>query len=273
MHEVAHQVAPSSSDLAADAIVLAARNVSQVFAGSGGAKVEALRGVDLELRRGEFLAIIGPSGSGKSTLLNILAGIEVPTSGAVWLRGHATTPRERLGQVGLMPQRDLLLPWRSALGNAIAGLEVRGVPRARAEAQAHDLFQRFGLAQFAHAYPATLSGGMRQRVALVRSALAAGSVLLLDEPFGALDALTRAELHIWLLELWGALGMTIALVTHDVNEALILADRVAILTARPGHVRDVLTIDLPRPHDAIAQASPAFGVLRRRLLEQLEAGL
>jgi ABC-type nitrate/sulfonate/bicarbonate transport system ATPase subunit len=268
----AQQTTPTMAPPITD-VILAARDVSQVFQSANGAHVQALRGITLDLRRGEFVAIVGPSGSGKSTLLNILAGLDRPSSGEVWLDNHPTESRERLGHVGLMPQRDLLLPWRDALDNAITGLEVRGVPRRQARAQALDLFQRFGLADFVRALPATLSGGMRQRVALIRSALASGSVLLLDEPFGALDALTRGELHAWLLELWSALGKSIILVTHDVNEALVLADRVVILTARPGKVHAVISAPLPRPRDAILQAGQEFGALRRQLLEHLESGL
>lgn len=250
---------------------IAARGISQVYAGDDGRPVSALDDVTLAVAPGEFAAIIGPSGCGKSTLLNILAGLDAPTAGDVLLDGVVTPPRARLGQVGLMPQRDLLLPWRTALGNAVAGLEVRGVPRRAARQQARELFARFGLAQFARAYPYALSGGMRQRVALVRSALAAGPVLLLDEPFGALDALTRADLRHWLLEAWQALGKTIILVTHDVDESLLLADRVAVMSPRPGQLRGIVPVALPRPRDLAVQASPAFADLRRQVLDLLEA--
>jgi ABC-type nitrate/sulfonate/bicarbonate transport system ATPase subunit len=249
---------------------IAARGVSQVYTGDDGRPVPALADVSLSVAPGEFAAIIGPSGCGKSTLLNILAGLDAPTAGEVLLDDVVSTPRARLSRVGLMPQRDLLLPWRTALGNAVAGLEVRGVPRREARHRARDLFARFGLTRFERAYPYALSGGMRQRVALVRSALAAGPVLLLDEPFGALDALTRAELRHWLLEAWQALGKTIILVTHDVDEALLLADRVAVMSPRPGHVRAVVPVALPRPRDLAVQASPAFADLRRQVLDLLE---
>jgi ABC-type nitrate/sulfonate/bicarbonate transport system ATPase subunit len=247
---------------------IAAHGISQTFRGDDGRPVVALRDLSLSVAPGTFASIIGPSGGGKSTLLNILAGLDAPTAGDIWLDGTPTTPRERLGRVGLMPQRDLLLPWRSALGNAIAGLEVRGVPPSQARAQARDLFARFGLAQFERAYPYALSGGMRQRVALVRSALAAGPVLLLDEPFGALDALTRAELRQWLLGAWQALGKTIILVTHDVDEAVLLSDVVFVLTPRPGTLRGTVPVALPRPRD---QADPAYASLRRQVLDLLGA--
>ena len=261
-----------ATPLAADqrTAALATTAISQHFNGAGNKPLVVLQDVTLSVQAGEFVSLIGPSGSGKSTLLNILAGLDAPTAGTVWLAGHVTTPRERLGQIGLMPQRDLLLPWRTALDNAIAGLEVHGIPKRVARDEARALFARFGLAAFERTYPYALSGGMRQRVALVRSALAAGPVLLLDEPFGALDALTRAELHRWLIEAWQALQKTIVLVTHDVNEAIILSDRVFVLGARPGHIKGEITVDLPRPRDAAVQAEPAFGVLRQRLLALLE---
>lgn len=267
----ATQATALSGDADQASWLLAARGVSQTFRGDDGRAVLALQHISLGIASGEFVSIIGPSGCGKSTLLNILAGLDAPTAGNVWFNGRLTTPGGRLGQIGLMPQRDLLLPWRTALGNAIAGLEVRGIPRAKALAQARDLFARFGLAEFAQAYPYALSGGMRQRVALVRSALAAGPVLLLDEPFGALDALTRADLRRWLLEVWQTLGKTLVLVTHDVDEALLLSDRVYAFSARPGQVRGEVVVDLPHPRDAVVQASPAFGALRQRLLALLEA--
>jgi ABC-type nitrate/sulfonate/bicarbonate transport system ATPase subunit len=273
MIESASQRSPASppqSLATSTAWILEAHGVTHDYAGDNGRVVRVLDDVSLAVAPREFVSIIGPSGAGKSTLLNILAGLDAPTAGEVWLAGRATTPRERLGQVGLMPQRDLLLPWRTALGNATAGLEVRGVSRHVARERASALFARFGLADSEETYPYALSGGMRQRVALIRSALAAGPVLLLDEPFGALDAITRAELHAWLIEVWQALGQTIVLVTHDINEALILSDRVIVLSASPGHVRAELPVDLPRPRDSAAQAEAAFGALRQQALEMLE---
>ncbi|HEV2238874.1 MAG TPA: ABC transporter ATP-binding protein, partial [Ktedonobacterales bacterium] len=175
----------------------------------------------------------------------------------------------RLGQVGYMPQRDLLLPWRTALDNATAGLEVRDVPRATARAQALALFETFGLSGFASAYPHALSGGMRQRVAFARSLLAAGDLLLLDEPFGALDALTRASLQRWLLEIWGGLRQSCLLVTHDVDEALLLADRVYALSPRPGRVALAATVPLGRPRAAGDLARPEVTALKARVLAAL----
>ncbi len=239
------------------------------YRGHRGQDVLALEDVSLRVDAGEFVALVGPSGCGKSTLLSIVAGLETPTAGTVALSGDPNA--RRLGRVGYMPQRDLLLPWRSALGNAVAGLEVRGVPRGEARERARALFADFGLAGFEQAYPATLSGGMRQRVAFARSALAARELLLLDEPFGALDALTRAGLQRWLLEIWGRLGtgMACLLVTHDVEEALLLADRVYLLSARPGRVRLERRVPLERPRRLEMLGRPDVAALKTELLAAL----
>jgi len=254
----------------AGAPLLDVRGVTMRFpAGRGrtGGAVTALADLSLVVARGEFVALVGPSGGGKSTLLSIIAGLETPTAGSVALDGDPQAPR--LGRVGYMPQRDLLLPWRTALDNAIAGLEVRGVPKAAAREQARALFADFGLAGFERAYPHALSGGMRQRVAFARTVLAARELLLLDEPFGALDALTRAGLQRWLLDIWGRLGATCLLVTHDVDEALLLADRVYVLTARPGRVRLERRVPLARPRRLEALAQPEVAALKAELLAAL----
>ena len=247
--------------------LLEARAITKRFRGPGGQDVVALDGVSIRAATGEFVALVGPSGSGKSTLLAIIAGLDAPTSGDVLLRGDAQA--RRLGRVGYMPQRDLLLPWRDALSNAAAGLEAQGVGRQAAREQAQRLFTAFGLAGFERAYPATLSGGMRQRVAFARSVLAAGELLLLDEPFGALDALTRTELHHWLTELWERLGKTCVLVTHDVDEALLLADRIYALSPRPGRVLLERYVPLERPRRREQLARPEALALKEELLQVL----
>ncbi len=249
---------------AAGALALEVRGVSKDFRDEAGHVVRALDGVSLRVAAGELVALVGPSGAGKSTLLAIVAGLEAPTSGAVALDGDANA--RRLGRVGYMPQRDLLLPWRTALGNAIAGLQVQGVPGEEARAHARALFATFGVSGFEDSYPHALSGGMRQRVAFARTALAASDLLLLDEPFGALDALTRAGLQTWLLEIWGGLGKSCLLVTHDVDEALLLADRVYVLSPRPGRVRLERTIPLERPRRAAMLARPEVAALKAELL-------
>jgi ABC-type nitrate/sulfonate/bicarbonate transport system ATPase subunit len=174
-----------------------------------------------------------------------------------------------------MPQRDALLPWRTVLDNVVLGLEVHGVAKQEARERARGLLPRFGLAGFGDYYPAALSGGMRQRAAFLRTVLAEREVLLLDEPFGALDALTRRSMQAWLLDLWGELGRSILMVTHDVEEALLLSDRVAVMTARPGHIKLIETVPLPRPRTPAMINEPEFVAQKAVLLETLhdEVGL
>ena len=250
-------------------LALAVRGVGKRFAGPGG-PVAALEWVDLEARAGEFVTLIGPSGCGKSTLFNIVAGLIAQDAGTVALGGEEPgTSAARLGRVAYMPQKDLLLPWRTVLDNAILPLEVRGVPRARARREAAALFEEFGLAGFERAYPAALSGGMRQRAAFLRTILAGGELLLLDEPFGALDALTRARLQEWLLGVWEHHRRTTLFITHDVDEALYLADRVYVMTPRPGRIALALPVDLPRPRDPAVLTAPEFVALKATLLAVL----
>jgi len=215
----------------------------------------ALAGIDLELRANEVTAFVGPSGCGKSTLLELVAGLQEPDEGEIRSRPAA-----------YMPQRDLLLPWRDALGNAGLALECQGVARADARRRAEPLFERFGLTDFERARPAALSGGMRQRVAFLRTLLQGRPVLLLDEPFGALDAITRADLREWLA---GALAndpRTVLLVTHDVEEATFLADRIVVLSPRPGRVVADFPVSLPRPRSV---TDAAFAEVKARALEAL----
>jgi putative hydroxymethylpyrimidine transport system ATP-binding protein len=243
--------------------LLDVRSIALSYRDASDGTLEVLRDVSLHVDTGEFVALIGPSGSGKTTLLSLIAGLEEPTTGEIALRGDPQAPR--LGHVGYMPQRDLLLPWRSALDNAIAGLEARGVPKAEARERARTLFQQFGLSGFERAWPATLSGGMRQRVAFARAALAGGELLLLDEPFGALDALTRLGLQRWLAEMCAALGLTCLLVTHDLDEALLLADRIYLLTARPGRILLQRAIPTPRPRTPETLTTPESTALKAEL--------
>ncbi len=195
-------------------------------------RVTALEGVDLSAGRDEVLAVVGPSGCGKSTLLELMAGLQEPDEGVVSVEGE-TDAAARRAACAYMPQRDLLLPWRDALGNAALALECQGVRPAEARRLAEPLFERFGLAEFEEAEPAELSGGMRQRVAFLRTLLPGRPVLLLDEPFGALDSITRGSMQRWLADALAAEPRTVVLVTHDVDEAVFLADRVVVLSPRP----------------------------------------
>ncbi len=229
--------------------------------------VTALDGVGLQVRAHHVMAIVGPSGCGKSTLLELVAGLQEPDAGALSVAG-ARGAAARRAACAYMPQRDLLLPWRDALGNAALALECEGVPRREARRRAEPLFERFGLAEFERSRPDELSGGMRQRVSFLRTLLPGRPVLLLDEPFGALDAITRLDMQEWLA---GALmdePRTVLLVTHDVDEAVYLADRVAVLSPRPGRVVDDFDVDLPRPRSV---TDPALVELKARALEALRA--
>ena len=239
---------------------LSLENVTRRYGG-----LTALAGVELALRPGEVLAVVGPSGCGKSTLLELVAGLQEPDEGAVTVVG-ATRAAERRASCAYMPQRDLLLPWRDALGNAALALECQGVRRAEARRRAAPLFERFGLAEFEHVRPAELSGGMRQRVAFLRTLLPGRPLLLLDEPFGALDSITRAAMQEWLAEALAQEPRTVLLVTHDVEEAIFLADRVAVLSPRPGQVVAQLEVQLARPRST---TDPAFVELKRETLEAL----
>ena len=212
--------------------------VGRVYRDRRGAALRALSSVSIAVAPGELLALVGPSGCGKSTLLELVCGLQRPDEGTV-----------TAAPAVLMPQRDLLLPWLDALDNAALALRIAGLARARAREQAAALFGEMGLEGFAHAHPSELSGGMRQRVAFLRTLLSGKSVLCLDEPFGALDAITRAEMQEWLA---GALlrePRTVVLVTHDVEEAVVLADRVAVLSSRPGTIVGELDVALARPRE------------------------
>lgn len=252
-----------------DSPKLLVQGVTKTFR-TGRQRLDALASIDLTVAAGEFVSVIGPSGCGKSTLFNIIAGVDQPTSGLIAIDGETDTIRR--GKTGYMPQQPLLLPWRTVEENVMLGLDVRHVPRKEARQQAYELLKRFGLAEFAGNYPSTLSGGMRQRVALLRTVLFNRSFLLLDEPFGALDALTRLACQVWLLNLWQEFHSSVLFITHDVREAILLSDRIYVLSARPARVLRVTEVNLPRPrqpeHLALEQAVQLEQELMSLLLKE-----
>ncbi|NPV09552.1 MAG: ABC transporter ATP-binding protein [Anaerolineae bacterium] len=232
--------------------------------------VQALADVTLGADEGEFVSIVGPSGCGKTTLFNLICGLSRPDGGRILLDGREM--RGERGRVAYMPQKDVLLPWRTLLENVLLGAEVDGQPMLQARQEALELMSAFGLEGFEHRYPHELSGGMRQRAALLRTYLFHRDVLLLDEPFGALDALTRRQMQVWLMSVWEERRKTILFVTHDVEEAVFLSDRVYALTPRPARVSHEMEVDLPRPRRPALLAAPEFVAARAELLGALLPG-
>ena len=235
--------------------------------GGGSARVSAIEGVSFDVRKGAFMSILGPSGCGKSTLFNLIAGLMRPTEGDVTIDGASVIMRP--GQVGYMLQKDLLLPWRTIEDNIILGRTLHGLPRREAIAQAAPLIDRCGLTGFERHRPHELSGGMRQRAALLRTLLTGKDVLLLDEPFGALDAITRLQLQMLLTDVWQEMHKTILFVTHDVDEALLLSDEILLLSARPGKVLRRFTVGLPRPRTPEMLATRDAAALKAEIMSML----
>lgn len=235
-------------------------------------ELRTIEQLDLQAPPHSVIGLVGPSGCGKSTLLELIAGLREPVAGAIEVSG-GTTPSERIAQCAYMPQRDLLLPWFSAIDNAALALRNRGIGRAEARRQASDLFERFGLGGFERTPPAELSGGMRQRVAFLRTLVSGKPVLLLDEPFASLDAITRGEMQEWLARALDADPRTVVLVTHDVEEALYLSDRVVVLSARPARIVEELQARGPRARDRdAAVTAPEFVAARERAMRALREG-
>jgi len=228
-----------------------------------------LSDVSLDVAAGEFVSVVGPSGCGKSTLFGALTGIldGATTTGTITVDGGPV----RGAPFGYMPQQDLLFPWRTVLDNTTLGLEVAGVSRREARARAGELFEPFGLAGFEQSRPGELSGGMRQRAALLRTVVGGREVLLLDEPFGALDALTRTGMQEWLDAMRGRYGWTTLLITHDVREAAFLSDRVVVFSPRPAAVRRVVPVDLPRPRTRAMLTDPRIAAVEAELLDVLHS--
>ncbi len=234
---------------------IAVRNVSQVFR-RGGITTHALDHIDLTVSQGEFVAIVGPSGCGKSTLLRIIAGLLRYTEGSVQLDGKEVAGAQT--GLGIVFQSPVLLQWRNVLDNVLLQLELRGIDPKPYVPRAHELLAKVGLAEFHDRRPRELSGGMRQRAAIVRALIHDPPLLLMDEPFGALDALTREQMRIDLEDLWMQTGKTVLFITHSIDEAVLLADRVIVMSPRPGRIEQVYDIALPRPRGLAARSHPLF---------------
>jgi NitT/TauT family transport system ATP-binding protein len=251
--------------LKARPVVLEVRDLTRSFPAAGGSTCTALRGISFQTHRREFMCIIGPSGCGKSTLVRLLAGLDDPTTGEVLLDGKPVTgPGPERGMVF---QGYTLFPWLTVTRNVMFGLLMGGMGESQAESEALQWLGLVGLTRFKDAYPAQLSGGMKQRVAIARALARNPRVLLMDEPFGALDAQTRAQMQEHLLEIWRNVDVTILFITHDLDEAIHLADRILVLKANPGEVQEVIEVPVPRPRHLAQGASPEFRATRRRLEE------
>jgi ABC-type nitrate/sulfonate/bicarbonate transport system ATPase subunit len=243
-------------------------NLRVAYQSGSGPAVPAIDKVDIALAKSDIVSLIGPSGCGKSTLFNVIAGLTVPNAGMVALDGVDIIGRP--GSVAYMMQRDLLLPWRTVLENVILGPELAGKRLSDVRAAASSLMGRFGLSGFEHAYPAVLSGGMRQRAALLRTILCERSVILLDEPFGALDALTRTAMHEWLLGIQREFQHTMILITHDPDEAVYLSDRVYVASPRPMRIAGVVDVDLPAERNHEVTLTREFADHKRAVLALLK---
>ena len=244
-------------------VAMRVERLGKTFVLPGGGTTEALQAIDVVTHRREFLCVVGPSGCGKSTFVRILAGLEHGTSGAVIVDGAPVTgPRADLGMVF---QGYTLFPWLSVLKNVMFGLRERGESRRTAEREAREWLSLIGLEPFADAYPHQLSGGMKQRVAIARALAVRPRILLMDEPFSALDAQSRARMQAYLLEIWRKIDITIVFITHDLDEAVLLADRILVLAANPGRVAELVEVPVPRPRSIEQQFGPEFRATRARL--------
>ncbi|MFN8164333.1 MAG: ABC transporter ATP-binding protein [Solirubrobacterales bacterium] len=262
--------APRAAGGKSGASAISVRGLGRTFHNSGrGQDIVAFENIDFDVADGEFLTVVGPSGCGKSTLLNTLAGLQEPTTGEI--RINDEVPADRTKLFGYMFQKDLLFPWRSIRQNIGLGLEVEGRSKSAAGSRANELAGRFGLAPFLDKYPAQLSGGMRQRVALMRTLACDRPMLLLDEPFGALDALTRSLMQEWLLEIWAQDRRTVVFITHDIDESVFLSDRVLVMSARPGRIQQEVAVPLVRPRTAEISASDEFAHVKAKLVESVRA--
>ena len=244
-----------TSPLSDESVIIALRDIGKVFR-RGNVETVALDGVDLSIRRSEFVAVVGPSGCGKSTLMRLIAGLTLPTSGTVTVDSDVVTGP--ITDLGIVFQKPVLLEWRNVLQNVLIQIEMRGHKPADYQERAMSLLASVGLDGFEDRYPHELSGGMQQRAGIVRALIHDPPLLMMDEPFGALDALTREQMRIDLEELWLATQKTVLFITHSIDEAVLLADRVVVMSPRPGMVETVISTDLDRPRGLAARKSPKF---------------
>jgi NitT/TauT family transport system ATP-binding protein len=241
----------------ASAVLIDVKDLDKIYYTRGGTPIDALRGINFSVQEGEFVTIVGPSGCGKSTLLKILTGTLRKSAGDITLRGRHIDGPSR--EVGVVFQSPVLLPWRTILQNIMLPIEIQKKDHGIFEKRARDLLKLVGLAGFEEKYPGELSGGMQQRVGICRALVHDPSLLLMDEPFGALDAMTREQMNVELLRIWSESRKTVMLVTHSIPEAAFLADRVIVMSARPGRICDVIRVDLPRPRHLDMINSTEFG--------------
>jgi putative hydroxymethylpyrimidine transport system ATP-binding protein len=248
--------------------VLSLKNLSYAFSDLEGSQ-PIFSDLTMDIREGEFVSLIGASGSGKSTLFKLINGLLEPAAGEIWIDGEQ--PKNRLGKVGYMPQKDLLLPWRTVIDNVLLPLELTRGKKQESVSDVREWLSRFGLAEYEQAYPHQLSGGMRQRIAFLRTIVSGHDLLLLDEPFGALDALTKRDMHRWLLDLLNNLKKTVLFITHDLEEALLLSDRIYLLSNMRGQGAQEFFVQLPRPRSSAIIYEPRFVEMRKELEQRIHA--
>ncbi|WP_081756712.1 ABC transporter ATP-binding protein [Gorillibacterium massiliense] len=229
-----------------------------------------LANISLRVEQGEFVSLVGPSGGGKSTLFHVIGGLVAPSSGSVWLEGGEVTGQK--GLISYMPQNHALLPWRTIEDNSILAMEIAGASKQSARQTAREWLARVGLEGYEKAYPHMLSGGMKQRASFLRALLSPRSFMCLDEPFGALDELTRLDMQRWLLRIWEANKRSVLFITHSIEEAVLLSDRIYVLTGRPAGVTKEVTVPFPRPRGDEVVADPAFVALRQEIYEWMRRG-
>ena len=248
--------------------LIALRGLSKSFATLQGERIDALVDIDVGIAAGSFATIVGPSGCGKSTLLRLLAGLIPATAGRAEIAGELVSgPRK---DIGMVFQSSILLPWRTVLENILLPAEILGIPQERARERAHELLRMVHLEGFDNKYPQELSGGMQQRASIARALLHDPAILLMDEPFGALDAMTREQMNLELQRIWQASGKTVILVTHSIPEAVFLGDQVLVMTPRPGRLAATIPVALPRPRELDGMATPQFGELTRDIRALLQ---